>query len=221
MTLQALPPLHTIDQRSAEGHARNALEDCLTQEREETTIPINGTQQDARAWYQFIGKHATKWARDVLHDQTISADTNQNPDDDDWLTIDFSTGQIVELLTLDSLQRRKESDRRRERRFLIHIRIGSSTRAREAAAAVRQCITTITKDHDLAYTMPDATSFGMVLRTKMNAYQLRSAITRGRHEQTSPLTPGDDVLILELGTNHADQGMSRVTTWLLQHPSRH
>jgi len=58
------------------------------------------------------------------------------------------------------------------------------------------------------------------MRTKMNAHQLRSAITRGRHDQTSPLTPGDDVLILELYTSHADQGMNRVTTWLLQHPPR-
>lgn len=36
----------------------------------------------------------------------------------------------------------------------------------------------------------------------------------------SQFTAGDDVLIMELGTSHADQGMSRVTTWLLQHPPR-
>ena len=209
-----------MEQRAAEGRARSDVERCLTQERDETTLAIDGTDEDARQWYQLIAKHAAKWAREILRDQTVTVVTIPNPTEDDWLTIDFSTGQVIEVLTTDAAQRRKDADRRRERRFLVHVRIATVTRAAQAAAAVKQCLNTITKDYQFAYTMPDGSTFGLVLRTKMNAFQLRSAITRGRHEQTSPLTPGDDVLILELGTNHADQGLNRVTTWLLQHPSR-
>lgn len=218
--MHALPPLNTTDQRTAEGLARKAVEDCLLDEREETTIPINGTTQEVRHWYQLITKHITRWAREILRDQAVTAETISDPDEGEWLTIDFSTGQVIELLTTAALQQRTRADRRRERRFLIHIRIATREQVASVAAAVKHCLNTITKDYRFAYTMPDGSTFGLVLRTKMNAYQLRSAITRGRHDQTTPLTPGDELLILELGTNHADRGMNSVTTWLLQHPTR-
>lgn len=120
-----------------------------------------------------------------------------------------------------------------EKRFLVHIRIGSAAPSRQrlidACPAVKATIERLSNGNcQLAYTSSDGGTFGYLLKTSKPSAMIRAEIEGtsnkppkyGEDEPmppSSPLLNDDCILVLEIGEDFAGHGFSRAWTWLQRH----
>lgn len=105
----------------------------------------------------------------------------------------------------------------RERRYLVVVQLGQSEvgidRIQEAAPAIRQALDEISDgDCQLAFASHDGGTFGFLLRSAMDAGEIRTGLDANQGTRS-----GDSILVLEAGEHFSGTGFSRAGAWLQHH----
>lgn len=110
-----------------------------------------------------------------------------------------------------------------EKRFLVHINLGgkpSKDRIREAATQIKAIVADLSPSHQLAYTSGDGGTFGFFILSALKAIQLTVRINNPGTEDSrrpSPLRTEDSLMVVEIGTDGASIGKTRVASWFKFH----
>lgn len=116
-----------------------------------------------------------------------------------------------------------------EKSFLIHISLSGNltdTRLKEAATQIKGIINELSPDNQLAYTSGEGSTFGFLIKSRLWASQITARINSPGEDSTvlnpapvipSPLRPGDNLLVLEIGDDLSQIGNSKVLAWFQHH----
>ena len=107
------------------------------------------------------------------------------------------------------------------KKYIVIIRLGeavpSKERVMEAVPKIKAEIEGISKkDCQLAFTTPDGSTFGFLLKTSIPAGVIHARLCGDTTKDRRPsiLRNEDSILVVEVGDDLAGMGFSRAWTWL-------
>ncbi len=116
-----------------------------------------------------------------------------------------------------------------EKCYLLHVNLGgkpSKTRIKEAATQIKELVSQLSPDNQLAYTSGDGSTFGFLLKSRLWASQIAYGIYSPGENMTSldpkpiipsPLRHEDSLLVLEVGDDVSDIGKAKIRAWFQHH----